>query len=291
MTAIQTVHTIPKIIHQMWLDKNTLENHSYPIKYSILGYPSSWQKKNPRFKYKFWNGKMIEDILVQYPKHWQDFYHNTIARHIEKCDFARYLVLLFEGGVYVDLDFECLKSIDELIMNKTLALVWEPREHVGAKDITPKRLFNGFIGSVAGHELWHGWMEHIIGTYDPERSVHSTTGPEAFSKYCTFGPFAAKLTPNDFVDTCSVVPYAFNGKLVTECESKMERTNFIKPHFNMGTNWQNNSYTTTSNGIIVISVSVAVLVLVIGVGVGFAVYYSSKQKANQRKMNLRNKPG
>ena len=43
----------------------------------------------------------------------------------------RYMILYCHGGVYVDLDIECFKSIDPLVENKSFFLGMEPPEHWG----------------------------------------------------------------------------------------------------------------------------------------------------------------
>lgn len=41
---------IPRLIHQMWLDKKVKNNSECPKKYSSLGYPQSWKSNNPTFE-------------------------------------------------------------------------------------------------------------------------------------------------------------------------------------------------------------------------------------------------
>ncbi len=42
---------------------------------------------------------------------------------IQKIDFAKYCIIYTYGGVYVDMDSECLKSIDGLFTGKKIYFV------------------------------------------------------------------------------------------------------------------------------------------------------------------------
>jgi len=122
---------IPFIIHQMWLDKNMENNEIPPDKYLKLGYPMSWMQKNPNFEYKLWNREKIKNLLKNHPvlNKYENFYYNSLYHHIERCDFGRFLIMYAEGGIYVDLDFRCVKNIEPLIKGKQLQVWFEPIEH------------------------------------------------------------------------------------------------------------------------------------------------------------------
>jgi mannosyltransferase OCH1-like enzyme len=96
---------IPKIIHQTW------KNGNLPPDFKI--WSSTWRKINPDFQYKFYTDRDIERFVYKNYPHYIDLFESLIT--IEKIDMFRYLVLYHYGGVYVDMDCECLKPIDGLL--------------------------------------------------------------------------------------------------------------------------------------------------------------------------------
>lgn len=173
--------SIPKIIHQVWLDKKVDDNELPNKRYQEKGYYNSWKEQNPSFVYKLWNIKMVRKLFVDHPilAKYKDFWEKRLDKWIEKCDFARYMLLFAEGGFYADLDFICTKPIDPVLENRTLLILWEPPEH----DQPGKRLYNGILGSTPGHSFWLEWMDHIVKNYNPIKFVFFTTGPAAFARY------------------------------------------------------------------------------------------------------------
>lgn len=98
----QEKEIIPKIIHIIWLGNKSLpQNYQY--------YLETWRKFHPLWEIKLWDEKAIlkENFLSQ------DLY-NQAESYAEKADIARYEILYKYGGLYVDADYECLASFDEL---------------------------------------------------------------------------------------------------------------------------------------------------------------------------------
>ena len=91
--------SIPKIIHQIWLGGKRLPKNS-------KNWLSSWKKFNPDWEYKLWDEEKIKELKVE------NF--NVYSKKINpgyRSDILRYIILNKFGGLYVDTDFECLKSI------------------------------------------------------------------------------------------------------------------------------------------------------------------------------------
>src|SRR5947209_3295412 len=106
---------IPKLIHHMWLQKGSIDLNEPPERYK--SFVESFHKCNPNFQFVFWNKKKVRELFQQNEqlKPWRHFYFHTLKFHIEKCDFARYALLFVYGGLYVDLDFQCLKPLHKLL--------------------------------------------------------------------------------------------------------------------------------------------------------------------------------
>ena len=96
---------IPKKIHQIWLGSKPL-----PKKY--LRWMNSWKKHNNGWEYKLWNEDNIKELQIK----GFNIYSNELNPGY-RSDIVRYVVLNKYGGIYVDTDFECIKSIPNELLN------------------------------------------------------------------------------------------------------------------------------------------------------------------------------
>jgi mannosyltransferase OCH1-like enzyme len=107
---------VPKYIHQTWKTES--------VPYWLAKYVASWIKFNPKWEYVFWTDNDIEGLLSNKFPELIDVYVR-LPINIMKIDLARYCIMKTYGGIYVDLDFECYKSIDSCIRDHDLILSWE----------------------------------------------------------------------------------------------------------------------------------------------------------------------
>jgi len=224
--------TVPKIIHKMWLDKKEMDNEGPPEGKTnpiYKKYIRSWKKNNPNHEYMFWNRRKIEHIFnLPVAKPYRDFYFNTLDKHIEKCDFSRYLILYLYGGIYVDLDFECVKEMDSIIHDRELGLVWEPMEIANGTTVA-----NEFMASSPKHPLFLEFMNWIMKHYSRKKGVIYNTGPSAFGKFVS----ELNLPKESFIDCCYVIPYLPGKRLCKQCKGR-ESDVFSKTFWNQGSGWQ-----------------------------------------------------
>lgn len=231
--------SIPKTIHQMWFDKQEYDNTTGPERYHK--YIQSWRDKNPDFAYSFWNRRKIEELWKQAPlSKWVGFYH-SLRKHIEKCDFSRYAILYLYGGVYVDLDFQCLRSISPLIKDREFGWCLETESHKIPSDPRFKKVFNGFLFSKPEHWIWPRLMDHIVKNYKPGGNwtqVIKNTGPFSLglfayeNKLCTYTPYL-------FFDLCSIMPINYYQRICPECPKNAIETAYSTTKWVEGSNWQN----------------------------------------------------
>ncbi len=206
---------IPKIIHFMWLDKKDPYSIGYPDKFT--GNLQKWKTLNPDAKIVLWNYK---DIEREFPEYMQ--YLNKIPAWISKCDMARFFVLQKYGGIYSDLDFTPLKTLDSSVWNRDILIIYEPRQHMEREQ--KGLLFNGFVGSIPNHPFINGWIQRMIYYTENQESiwkVSKTTGTESFYNYYLENP----TIDIDPADTCKFIPLFTDTKLIPtffprpECES------------------------------------------------------------------------
>lgn len=119
---------IPKIIHQIWYSEKPIPNT-----YKELS--NTWKRDYPDWVYIFWDKeKMDSFVQIYYPQYWEIY--NQFPYPIQRCDAIRYLFLYQMGGMYVDLDYESLRSIEPLVKDKTCCFSEEQ-----AEDYYYKKLF------------------------------------------------------------------------------------------------------------------------------------------------------
>tara|TARA_R110000744_G_scaffold30667_1_gene72448 strand:+ start:2490 stop:3203 length:714 start_codon:yes stop_codon:yes gene_type:complete len=167
---------IPKVIHQIFFDIG--KGKSYK---NIPDFVSGHNKTKEfcveyGIQLKFWEQKDVEELLnSSYPEFvelWGDF-----REPIQRVDFARYMILHSEGGIYLDLDVHPMKDISELWEKEFFFVRWN-------NDTKP---YNAILGTEAGTHLYENIMNHSRdSTYEKQdmeiyntwigRLVFQTTG-------------------------------------------------------------------------------------------------------------------
>lgn len=95
---------IPKIIHQIWLGPNPLPD--FYEKFAM-----TWKYYNPDFEYRLWTDDNICNINLTNPQ-----LFNAISNYGAKSDLLRYELLYQFGGLYVDVDFECVAPVSSKML-------------------------------------------------------------------------------------------------------------------------------------------------------------------------------
>ncbi len=93
---------IPKIIWQ------TFKTNEVPL--IMKDYVDSWIIKNPEYEYKFFDDEdILEFLRNDFPKYYEGY--NMIKYGASKADLWRYLIIYKYGGVYADMDCQCINSL------------------------------------------------------------------------------------------------------------------------------------------------------------------------------------
>jgi len=138
-------HPIPKILHQQWNDKNI------PSKWKELH--NGWKEKNPDWLVLLWtDGDSAEWMETHFP--WFMPTYNSYPYHIERIDALRYFLMYAYGGVYVDIDFECVEPLSRYMhmMSRPLGVISPDNSGVS----------NSMLASVPGHHFWEYCMNDLI---------------------------------------------------------------------------------------------------------------------------------
>jgi mannosyltransferase OCH1-like enzyme len=182
---------IPKIIHQIWWQGEDNIPKTYP------NHTTSWKTINKDYKYYFWDEQKIKKLLKSYPKNIQKRF-NEYPRMIQKIDMAKFIILHTYGGLYVDIDSECIKPINDLLKNKKIVLI---EMNISGLEklfsfgyLNGLALQNGVMAGQKNHYFWIHCLNSLVNEditqriYEPHfRYILRTVGPalltEAYKKY------------------------------------------------------------------------------------------------------------
>jgi mannosyltransferase OCH1-like enzyme len=121
---------IPGVFHQIWVGPDP-----FPGEYAH--YQKTWLNHHPGWELRFWTEDNLPEGLRR-PEAAE-----RLRVPAERANILRLELLWRFGGVYVDTDFECRRSIEPLIEEASLFISL-------AK---PARVNSALMGSVAGHPL------------------------------------------------------------------------------------------------------------------------------------------
>lgn len=99
---------IPKIIHYCWLSDD-------PIPSEMNKFMSSWNRFLPDYEFKLWN---LNRFDINSSKWAKEAFENK--KYAFAADYIRLYALYHFGGIYMDMDVEVLKNIDEYLQLDTM---------------------------------------------------------------------------------------------------------------------------------------------------------------------------
>ncbi|MDY6987344.1 MAG: glycosyltransferase [Thermodesulfobacteriota bacterium] len=162
---------IPRIIHQTWKDRKTPER--------FRAFTDSWKRHHPSWEYRLWddddNRRFIQE---KFP--WFARLYNNYSLNIQRADSVRYFILYAYGGFYVDLDFECLRSVEPLLKERECVFGIETSTHAQYHYLD-RIISNAFMAAAPGNPFFHAIIKDLITSVpiaqERNRFVLETTGP------------------------------------------------------------------------------------------------------------------
>jgi mannosyltransferase OCH1-like enzyme len=158
-----------KYLHQIWLGKN-------PLPRWFPAYQETWRQHFAGWKYKLWSDAdvagMVGKFICQTP------FTQGLNVGLQS-DVLRLELLRQHGGLYVDVDFECLRNFADFL----------PGDCFAYGDELPLRPGNALLAAPAGH----GFVEHMLHAVERylQRAlksrvglptVQATSGPDALHR-------------------------------------------------------------------------------------------------------------
>lgn len=157
---VHTYRVIPDVFHRVWVGGK-------PIPDRFEAYWESWQRHHPRSRFVTWRDEHIAEFGSPCVR-----LCNECRNPAEMSDVLRFFIVEKYGGIYLDTDFECYRSIDELLDGWDFCSAWENAEMVAS----------AFFAAVPNHPILSRMVEQLRGmSIDHTLSQIKTAGPQAFS--------------------------------------------------------------------------------------------------------------
>lgn len=147
--------TIPRVFHRIWL------GGAMPAEYARFG--ETWRAMHPGWEMRHWDESSLPtDGMVNSTQ----FAASADLR--QKADILRYEILFRHGGVYLDCDFECLRSIEDLVAGTDAFAASEDGRWIT----------NAIIGCAPGHGALARVVSGLPSAFAAGRDVYERTGPK-----------------------------------------------------------------------------------------------------------------
>ncbi|MEM7061702.1 MAG: glycosyltransferase [Cyanobacteria bacterium P01_B01_bin.77] len=175
------MQVIPKIIHQTW--------KSSELPADMLAFQQSWITHHPHWEYRLWTDQQNRQFLqTHYP--WFLKIYDRYSENICRVDAIRYFILMHHGGVFIDLDFECLQPLDDFLDGKELVFGLEPSAHVELSQSQIRGLIHIVCPSLMASRAKHPFWSHVCQALVESKQlpgVLDATGPFLLTRaYDTF---------------------------------------------------------------------------------------------------------
>lgn len=240
---------IPKIIHMTCKDKNNMSEF-YKQNYS------SWEKYHVS---NGWDIRLYDDndLTVFFTEYYPTIYDNIITsydRIIFKIDIFKILVLNQIGGVYVDMDVECLKPIDDLVKesNSNIIFGYGPYEHNRGLYRNIKLIECAVMISTPNHSFWTNYVIPALKSKtECDKNPVSCTGPVFITN--NVDKYNTDNNANDIKVVEPVYFYPINNQMssrvptsmIKQTQDMLRTRNFPKEsycvHYFDGSWWNKNS--------------------------------------------------
>lgn len=160
---------IPKVIYQ------TFKTNKIP--WLTRFYIWKFMRKNSGYSYAFYDDQQVELFFKE------NFEERTYKAYCSlqigaaKADFFRYAILYKQGGVYLDLDSNILKKLDNYITSDDVAVISKERKY--------QHLYAQWaLIFEKGHPFLKRTIDYIVDNIENNRfpnDVHAMTGPTVYS--------------------------------------------------------------------------------------------------------------
>lgn len=163
---------VPKVIFQTWKSRTQV-----PSNFSV--WSQSFKRHNPRCDCMIWDDLDNREFMAEHFA-WFLPYYDRYPREIFRADAVRYFFLYKFGGLYADMDTECLKALDPVLESGDVIV-----GQMGVDKGFEQSLPNAIMAAKRQHLMWLLAVAMMIakfrecGTPDEmaRRGPETLTGP------------------------------------------------------------------------------------------------------------------
>jgi mannosyltransferase OCH1-like enzyme len=141
---------IPKIIWQ------TYKSKELPI--NALDCVQSWIKINPDYEWIYFDDEKCERFISDHFSPEFVSMYQSLPYGVMKADAWRIAIIYVYGGIYADLDTECIQPIKNWTENKNLVVSVEPPNEIN--------IVNFCFAAVAKHSALYYCLENLLINYN-----------------------------------------------------------------------------------------------------------------------------
>lgn len=160
---------ISKYVFQSWKTRDLPEE--------LLQHRNSMISLNPDYSYELYTDEDMDFFVNKFYSGIIADCYNSINITVAKVDFWRYLVLYKFGGIYVDMDSEIARPLNDLIRPDDKAII--------SMEGNPYFFVQWCMMFEAGHPILKSVIDVIVENIKNNRypnDVHKMTGPTAFTE-------------------------------------------------------------------------------------------------------------
>jgi mannosyltransferase OCH1-like enzyme len=163
--------SVPLLLHQTApSDKSKWHNLWRPCQ-------ESWIKKCSHYAYCMWNDEDVADLIKKrYPKFLPTFQAYDV--NIKRVDAFRYFLLYEYGGLYADMDYECVRNFDHTLAKGKVSIAESTFEN--------EKYQNALMASPPRHPFWLYVFETLLKR--PGEYVVVATGPKLIDDVVASAP-------------------------------------------------------------------------------------------------------
>ena len=174
------MNPIPRIIHQTWKTRDLPEDYA-KYRDSVLRHHLDWD-------HWLWTDRDNREFIAREHRWFLPTY-DSYKHEIERVDAVRYFILYTHGGVYIDLDMECVQPIDALLPGDgrpSFSMLASP----GIDNAT---IGNAYMAAPPGHAFF-AWLTrrlpHLRERDITHADVLNNTGPDMIAaQLAAYGQF------------------------------------------------------------------------------------------------------
>ncbi|KAL7940782.1 glycosyltransferase family 32 protein [Trichoderma barbatum] len=142
---------IPKLIHQSW------KSNDLPAKFKK--WSNTCRKQHPDWEWVLWTDEdNLQLVRAYFP--WLEETFLSLPGNIYRADLARNLYMYMFGGIYADLDTECLRPTFDALVSHNASVLDRSDKKFGAGIPTSHVAMFGRMGAdpTFAHHLPNAWM-------------------------------------------------------------------------------------------------------------------------------------